>query len=79
MKDLLLLKEHEIELVQEDKLVEEEILNRNINLELLIYLRNKETTKSHKSINEQNTHHRDQLNDFKFKRYLEIKFFWRSI
>ena len=43
MKDQLAIERAEIELVQEDKLVEEEILNRNIKLRALIYKKNKQT------------------------------------
>ena len=50
MKDLLLLKRAEIESVQEDKKVEEEILNRNIKLRAIDLLNGQSINKQFKEL-----------------------------
>ena len=61
----------EIELVQEDRKVEEEILNRNIKLELLIYLKNQSINKNYKDLKPGLTLNDNDLNKFKLKRFME--------
>jgi len=64
----------EIELVQEDKLVEEEILNRNIKLRTFDLLKNKQVNKSYKSINEDIPIKVEQLNELNLKDILKLSF-----
>ena len=63
----------EIELVQEDKLVEEEILNRNIKLRAIDLLKNKQANKSYKTINANTPIQFEQLNE------LNLKDIWKLI
>jgi DNA-directed RNA polymerase subunit beta len=65
---------NEIELVQEDKLVEEEILNRNIKLRTIDLLNGKQLTKSYKAINENSPIQEDQLNELKLKDIWKLSF-----
>jgi DNA-directed RNA polymerase subunit beta len=64
----------EIELVQEDKLVEEEILNRNIKLRAIDLLKSKETNKSYKSINANTPIKDDELNELNLKDIWKLPF-----
>ena len=64
----------EIELVQEDKLVEEEILNRNIKLRAIDLLNGKQTNKSHKSINENSSIKKEQLTELSLKDIWKLSF-----
>jgi len=64
----------EIELVQEDKLVEEEILNRNIKLRAIDLIRNKQINKSYKEIDANTTIKDEQLNDLNLKDFWKLNF-----
>ncbi|MGA0104936.1 MAG: DNA-directed RNA polymerase subunit beta, partial [Pelagibacteraceae bacterium] len=64
----------EIELVQEDKLVEEEILNRNIKLRAIDLLKNKQTNKTHKSINANTPIEAEQLEALNLKDIWKLSF-----
>jgi DNA-directed RNA polymerase subunit beta len=64
----------EIELVQEDKLVEEEILNRNIKQRATDLLKGKQTNKSHKSINANSSIEEEQLNELNLKEIWKLSF-----
>jgi len=64
----------EIELVQEDKLVEEEILNRNIKLRTIDLIKNKQINKTYKSINANIDIQIDQLNDLNLKDIWKLTF-----
>jgi DNA-directed RNA polymerase subunit beta len=64
----------EIELVQEDKLVEEEILNRNIKLRAIDLIKNKEIDKNYKSIDAKTTIQTEQLNDLNLKDIWKLTF-----
>jgi len=63
-----------IELVQEDKLVEEEILNRNIKLRVTDLLTGKQTVKAHKNINANTPIKVEELNDLNLKEMWKISF-----
>jgi len=64
----------EIELVQEDKLVEEEILNRNIKLRTIDLLQGKQANKDHKNINANSTIESEQLNELSLKDIWKLNF-----
>src|SRR6056300_218981 len=64
----------EIELVQEDKLVEEEILNRNIKLRAIDLLKNKQTNKTQKSINANTPIEAEQLEALNLKDIWKLSF-----
>jgi len=64
----------EIESVQENKLVEEEILNRNIRLRAIDLITNKQISKTYKSINENITIQAEQLNDLSLKDFWKLTF-----
>ena len=64
----------EIELVQEDKLVEEEILNRNIKLRAIDLLKNKQANKTHKSINANTPIEAEQLEALNLKDIWKLSF-----
>ncbi len=64
----------EIELVQEDKLVEEEILNRNIKLRAIDLLKNKQANKAHKSINANESIQAEQLESLNLKDIWKLSF-----
>jgi DNA-directed RNA polymerase subunit beta len=64
----------EIELVQEDKLVEEEILNRNIKLRAIDLLKSKQTNKTHKSINANTPIEAEQLEALNLKDIWKLSF-----
>ena len=64
----------EVELVQEDKLVEEEILNRNIKLRSIDLLKNKQTNKTHKSINANTPIEAEQLEALNLKDIWKLSF-----
>ncbi|MEK9918039.1 MAG: DNA-directed RNA polymerase subunit beta, partial [Pelagibacteraceae bacterium] len=64
----------EIELVQEDKLVEEEILNRNIKLRAIDLLKNKQANKAHKSINANEPIQAEQLESLNLKDIWKLNF-----
>ena len=64
----------EVELVQEDKLVEEEILNRNIKLRAIDLLKNKQTNKTHKSINANTPIEAEQLESLNLKDIWKLSF-----
>jgi DNA-directed RNA polymerase subunit beta len=64
----------EIELVQEDKLVEEEILNRNIKLRAIDLIKNKKLSKNYKLINPNSNIETEQLNDLKLKDIWKLTF-----
>tara|TARA_B110000037_G_scaffold90090_1_gene106609 strand:- start:96 stop:1739 length:1644 start_codon:yes stop_codon:yes gene_type:complete len=63
-----------IELVQEDKLVEEEILNRNIKLRAIDLIKNKQLNKSYKSIEANTSIQVDQLNELNLKDIWKLSF-----
>jgi len=64
----------EIELVQEDKLVEEEILNRNIKLRTIDLLQSKQANKDHKNIIANTTIETEQLNELSLKDIWKLSF-----
>ena len=64
----------EIELVQEDKLVEEEILNRNIKSRAIDLLKNKKLDKSYKSIDSNTPLQVEHLNDLNLKEIWKLTF-----
>ncbi len=64
----------EIESVQEDKLVEEEILNRNIKLRAIDLLKNKQANKTHKSINANTPIEAEQLEALNLKDIWKLSF-----
>jgi DNA-directed RNA polymerase subunit beta len=64
----------EIELVQEDKLVEEEILNRNIKLRAIDLLKNKQINKNYKKINANTVIQTEQLNELNLKDIWKLTF-----
>ena len=64
----------EIELVQEDKLVEEEILNRNIKLRAIDLINGKQTNKAHKNIDANSTINAEQLNELNLKDIWKLSF-----
>jgi len=64
----------EIELVQEDKLVEEEILIRNIKLRAIDLLNGKQTNKSYKSVNENSPIKIEQLTELSLKDIWKLSF-----
>jgi DNA-directed RNA polymerase subunit beta len=64
----------EIELVQEDKLVEEEILNRNIKLRASDLIKGKQTDKIHKNITANTPIESDQLNELNLKDIWKLSF-----
>ena len=64
----------EIELVQEDKLVEEEILIRNIKLRATDLLNGKQTNKSYKSVNENSPIKIEQLTELSLKDIWKLSF-----
>ena len=64
----------EIELVQEDKLVEEEILNRNIKSRSIDLLKNKKLDKSYKSIDSNTPLQVEHLNDLNLKEIWKLTF-----
>ena len=64
----------EIELVQEDKLVEEEILNRNIKSRAIDLLKNKKLDKSYKSIVSNTPIQVEHLNDLNLKEIWKLAF-----
>jgi DNA-directed RNA polymerase subunit beta len=64
----------EIELVQEDKLVEEEILNRNIKLRAIDLIKSKQLDKTYKTIEANTPIVVDQLNDFNLKDIWKLTF-----
>jgi len=64
----------EIELVQEDKLVEEEILNRNIKLRAIDLINNKQINKTYKSIEANITIQAEQLNSLNLKDIWKLTF-----
>jgi DNA-directed RNA polymerase subunit beta len=64
----------EIELVQEDKLVEEEILNRNIKLRAIDLIKNKQLNKTYKSIEANTAISTEQLNDLNLKEIWKFTF-----
>jgi DNA-directed RNA polymerase subunit beta len=64
----------EIELVQEDKLVEEEILNRNIKLRAIDLVKSKQLDKTYKSIEAKTTIQAEQLNDLSLKDIWKLTF-----
>ncbi len=65
---------NEIESVQEDKLVEEEILNRNIKLRATDLLNGKVTNKAYKTINANSTIETNQLNELNLKDIWKLSF-----
>jgi len=64
----------EIELVQEDKLVEEEILNRNIKLRAIDLINGKQANKAHKTINANTPIEFEQLNELNLKDIWKLSF-----
>jgi len=64
----------EIELVQEDKLVEEEILNRNIKLRAVDLIKSKQLNKNYKSIDANKPIQAEQLNDLNLKDIWKLSF-----
>jgi DNA-directed RNA polymerase subunit beta len=64
----------EIELVQEDKLVEEEILNRNIKLRAVELLKNKQANKDHKNIKANSPIQNEQLSELNLKDIWKLSF-----
>jgi hypothetical protein len=64
----------EIELVQEDKLVEEEILNRNIKLRAIDLIKDKEINKNFKEINANTAIQAEQLNELNLKDIWKLTF-----
>ena len=64
----------EIESVQEDKKVEEEILNRNIKLRAIDLLNNQRIDKPFKEFKTQTTLNKNDFEKFNFKRSMEVIF-----
>ena len=64
----------EVELVQEDKVVEEEILNRNIKLRAIESIKGKEISKSYKSININTPIQTEQLDNLSLKDIWKLTF-----
>jgi DNA-directed RNA polymerase subunit beta len=64
----------EIELVQEDKLVEEEILNRNIKLRAIDLVINNQLNKTYKLINANTAIQAEQLNELNLKDIWKLTF-----
>jgi len=64
----------EIELVQEDKLVEEEILNRNIKLRAVDLLKNQKANKDHKAISANTLIQVEQLSELNLKDIWKLSF-----
>ena len=64
----------EIELVQEDKLVEEEILNRNIKLRVIDLVKNKQLNKAYKSIEANISIQPEQLDGLNLKDIWKLTF-----
>jgi DNA-directed RNA polymerase subunit beta len=64
----------EIELVQEDKLVEEEILNRNIKLRAIDLIKNKQINKNYKSIPANIAIQTNQLDELNLKDIWKLTF-----
>ena len=64
----------EIELVQEDKLVEEEILNRNIKLRAIDLIKGKQAIKDHKNIKANSSIEVGQLNELGLKEIWKLNF-----
>ena len=64
----------EVELVQEDKVVEEEILNRNIKLRAIDLIKGKEIDKSYKSININTPIQTEQLDSLSLKDIWKLTF-----
>jgi DNA-directed RNA polymerase subunit beta len=65
---------NEIESVQEDKLVEEEILNRNIKLRAIDLLEGKQSNKAYKSINANSPIEKEQLTELNLKDIWKLTF-----
>ncbi len=70
----LAIERSEIELVQEDRKVEEEILNRNIKLRVIELIKNEKTNKIYKNIKEGDTLTENVLNELGLKDLLKLSF-----
>ena len=70
----LAIERSEIELVQEDRKVEEEILNRNIKLRVIELIKNEKANKIYKNIKEGDTLTENVLNELGLKDLLKLSF-----